>query len=311
MSVALKKLLEKNRNKKQPFTSDAYGKMPIPSKLPKEKPLKGNGKEAEQCFIMVPDVHAYERDIKAFNLFMKAVPIINQMYNVTKVVQLGDLLEGGEFSTHPVRSVYESVPEYSEELEWAIDEFWKPLMKTCPNANFYALFGNHEDRINKKLADRLGANKLSQSVYEQYCPRTLYEDMGIHVTPYGADETKNGMLEIFPKLLCIHGWTFQKHAARGHIDIISGSYSIIFGHTHRFQVDYKRNPITNAFIGSWNFGGLCRVNFKYEKGKPNDHVLGFGIVLTHKDSFFIIPMPINITSTGRKLLLPDGRVLQN
>jgi len=314
MSQSLKRMLEKNRNRKEILEEnlhDIYDVGLISSRLPREKPLNKNPGEADQCFIIVTDIHSYERDKKAYELCMESLPILNKMYNVTKVVQLGDLLEGGALKPHPVRNVYDKTPEYAEELEWAVNDFWKPAMKACPKANFYALFGNHEDWINKWLAQRLGASDLSQSMFEEYSPRNLYEDLGIHVTPYGNEDPRAGILTLFPGLVCIHGWSCSVNAAKTHLDKLMGANSIIFGHIHRKQEYTRRNPITNDSVGSWSFGALAKTNLLYQRGMPCDHVLGFGIVLTHKDSFQIVPLEIKITASGRrKLMLPTGQILE-
>jgi len=307
MSESLKKLLEKNRKRKMGDTSAIQ---PSQSPMPKEKTLNSDPNKADQCFVIITDVHSYERDVAAFDLCLESLPILDKLYNVTKVVQLGDLLEGGSTKTHPVSNVYDTVPDYTDELDWAINEFWKPVMRSCPNANFYAMFGNHEDRINKWLAQRVGANELSQAMFEDYSPKGLYEDMGIHVTPYGNEDVRSGILEIFPKLVCVHGWSFAMHAAKVHLDKMMGANSVIFGHTHRKQDYVRRNPVNNDQVGAFSLGALAKTNLLYQRGIPCDHTLGFGIVLTHKDSFLILPIDIKVTSTGhRKLILPDGTVL--
>lgn len=308
MSKSLKKLLKRNRDNKQ-GTGKKGERSPLP--LPTNKPLDKNPTKADQCFVIIPDVHGYERDIKAFDLCMDALPILNKTYNITKLIQLGDLLEGGETKSHPTINVYDTVPSYADEVEWAINDFWKPAMKACPNANFYALFGNHEDRINKWLAKRLGASDLAQEVYEGFSPRDMYEEMGIHVTPYGSEDVKSGILEIFPRLVCIHGWSFAMHSAKVHLDKMMGANSVIFGHIHRKQDYVRRNPVNNENVGAWSFGALAKTNLLYQRGVPCDHTLGFGIVLTHNDSFLIIPIDIKITAKGnRKLILPNGTVLE-
>jgi len=309
----LKKLLEKNKNKKTPdkkSTHDIKVEEPKALPLPKEKPIQKKANTADQCMIIIPDIHSYLRDKAAFELCMEALPKLNKKYNVTKVIQLGDLLEGGETKTHPTTNVYDVMPTYADEIEWALKDFWKPVMKACPKANYYALMGNHEHRLNKYIAKKLGASDLSMTMFEDYSPKTHYEEMGIHVTPYGNEDSRDGILEIFPGLVCVHGWSFAQNAARAHLNKLMGASSIIFGHTHRRDYNEQRNPVSNQTVGSWSIGALTKMNLAWQRGIPCDHTLGFAIVLTHGDSFNVFEMRINVTSSDkRKLQFPDGEVM--
>lgn len=314
MSVALKELLRKNRERKnfveQGNSFNEFPELEPKKPVPKEKPLKHKSGEPDQCFVIIPDVHSYERDKKAFNLCMKALKLLNERYNVTKVVQLGDLLEVGMFSSHPSSTVAENIPTYSEEIEWAINDFWKPAMKACPNANMYALIGNHEDRLNKWVVDRLGKNELAVQIYNDYMPIKLYEDLGIHVTPYGREDIGEGVLELFPGLYCIHGWSIAKNAPKAHLDTIAGCQSLIFGHTHRMQSDVRRNPLSNKYMRSNSFGSLAKVAMKWHRGRPMDHTLGFGLVFTYGEEFTIRTQEIFMNGNKRTLFLEGCGVIE-
>lgn len=314
MSKSLREFLKKSREKKvyidQGNDPTSFQELVSIDPLPKEKSIKHVDGKADQCFILVPDVHSYQRDVVAFNLFMKALPLINKAYNVTKFVQLGDLLECGEFSSHPVTSVHERIPDYIEEVRWALDEFWKPAMDEFTNANFYALIGNHEDRINKWLGNRIGRNALATQIYNEYMPMDLYKSMGIHVTPHGREDVREGIMELFPNLFCLHGWSIAKNAAKAHSDIVTGAQSLIFGHTHRAQSDIRRNPITNEYIRSASFGSLARPAMLWHNGKPTDHTLGFGLAFTYGKQFMVVHVPIMMDGDKRILMLPNGDVLE-
>ena len=263
----------------------------------------------DQCFVIVPDVHSYIRDKKAFDVFMAALPHLQKHYNVTKFVQLGDLLECGKFSAHPVSCVQEVIPEYVDEINWAMNDFWTPAMKSLPNANFYALMGNHEERLNKYIATRMGHNDLAATIYNDLMPYKLYEDKGIHVTPYGRADISEGVLELFPGLVCIHGWSIAKNAAKAHLDQLTGGNSVIFGHTHRMQSEVRRNPLNNGYVGAYSFGSLARVSMNWHYGKPMDHTLGFGLVFTYGKQFFVRTVEILIDGDKRVCLLPNGEII--
>jgi predicted phosphodiesterase len=319
MASGLKGLLQKhierkNHSKSINANSAPFREEKVIKALPKEKSINKQSDEHDQCFILIPDVHSYMRDKKAFNLCMKSLPILAKSYNVTKFVQMGDLLECGIMSGHPATSVFEKVPEYSEEVQWAIDEFWKPAMKSCPNANFYALLGNHENRLNKKIAKDVmkGASlgsEIAIQIYNDLLPTDVYEELGIHVLPYGNESVTEGILQLTPKLICLHGWSTAKSASKVHLDLLSGGYSVVHGHTHRSQHYTNRNPMTGENVQAWSFGSLAKTEMGWHGGQPTNHVLGFGIVFVHGEDFTIQELSIAAKGSSRKLILPNGVVL--
>lgn len=318
MSI-IKNVLANNRKRKAFVEAgnsiEDYREEKVVEPLPVEKPINKGSDQHDQCFVIFPDIHSYQRDKKAFNLAMRSLPYLNKAFNVTKFIQLGDALECGEGSSHPPSSVYERVPSYVEEIDWAVNDFWIPVKEALPSANYYALMGNHEHRWDKKLARDIGKKLPQEYLIETYTglmPYKVYEDIGIHVTPYGNTEVKDNILELIPeRLFCIHGWSHAKQSASTHLRGVQGAYSVIFGHTHRSQHDSVKNPITKRSVEAWSFGSLAKVEMKWHNGAPNDHLLGFGIVHVHGDDFNImnIPISINRKDDSRKVILPEGTVL--
>ena len=314
MSASLKELLKKNRDR-QAFraegnASEDFREVPVVPPLPVEKPIQQMNGKPDQCFVIIPDVHSYQRDKKAFELTMRSLPLLQEAYNVTKFIQLGDLLECGMLSTHPIASVYDRAPEYEEEVDWAVNDFWKPAMRALPNANFDALLGNHEDRLNRWLAAKIGNSHLATQIYNEMLPIELYQDLGIHVTPHGREDVKEGVLPIFNNLVCIHGWSIAKNASQAHLNYVAGGSSIIFGHTHRMQSDVRRNPLTDEYMRSYSFGSLAKVSMKWHQGRPMDHTLGFGLVFTYGNQYVIRTQEILIDGDKRTLFLHTGDVLE-
>lgn len=314
MSTALKQLIKRNHERKLFLSNgnsiadyDVNIKVKSP---PSEKNINKTYGEPDQCFIIIPDVHSYERDKKSVKLLMRAAEVLGKRYNVTKVVQLGDLLECGIISSHGTSSVTENVPLYSEEVEWAVNDFWNPLMKSCPSANYYALLGNHENRLDKWLVKTMGKSELSAQIFNDYLPTKLYEEMGIHVTPYARENIPENILTLFPGLICIHGWSTAANAAKAHGDALYGGHSIIFGHTHRMQSDVRRHPLTNKYIRSYSFGSLAKVSMKWHGGNPMNHTLGFGLVFTYGDEFVVKTQEILMNGDNRILFLDGCGVLE-
>ncbi len=314
MSAAVKDMLKRNRERKAFVEAgnniNDFRDASLVQPLPDNKPLNTTKGQPDQCFIIIPDVHSYDRDKVAYDLMMESLPILNKDFNVTKFVQLGDLLECRSLSSHPTSNVLEPTPEYTEEIAWSVEEFWKPAMKACPDANFYSLMGNHEERLNKWLAARLGRSDMSIQIYNDFLPTKLYESMGIHVTPHGREDVNEGVLELFPGLVCVHGWSTAQNAPKAHLAKLMGGRSMLFGHTHRMQSDVQRDPLTNDYIRSYSFGSLAKVSMHWHRGQPMNHTLGFGLVFTYGDKFFVRTIDILMDGDKRYLMLPNGQVLE-
>ena len=110
----LKKLLEKSRQKaefKETKAHVLFAPEPKAKHLPEEKTLKKNSSQSEQCFIIIPDVHSYLRDKKAFDLCMMALPKLAKKYNVKKGND-GDV----EFGVSLDEGVIVDVDNYSDKL---------------------------------------------------------------------------------------------------------------------------------------------------------------------------------------------------
>ena len=269
-------------------------------------------KQDLQTIIIVPDVHSYARSPSAYELCMQSVKVISDDYNVTKIVQLGDLLECAQFTKHPASSVYDRSPEYSEEVEWAVQDFWTRIKASAPKAKLVHLLGNHEDRANTFIVRemKIKAGAMAQAMYEGIMPTELYKNFGVEIVPYGNEDPRDGMHFITDDLCCVHGWSFATHAAKNHLDKTMGATSIIFGHTHRIQSYVRHNPMTGSAVGAWSFGALAKNNMYYQKGTPNDHSNGFGIVQTDGKYFNIITVPMLKDGSDDIVVLPHGKTLR-
>lgn len=323
--LSLRELRDQVLNKKSPSKKPVISDVPTPKvnyskathsvhnkamsvKLKDNKGVKLTKSESDQCMIIIPDVHSYERDVGGYELAMEAVKVISDTHNVTKVVQLGDLMECGELSGHPPSHVKERVMSYIDELDWAMNDFWTRIKKNSPDATYHGLLGNHENRINSWLLKNIGRGRIAESMYNELNPVDLYNAQGIQCIPYGEENPTQGTLEIFPKLYCLHGWSFAENAAAVHLAKVLGSASIIHGHTHRYHMTSKFNAITGESVGAWSFPALAKTNMLYSKGIPTNHTLGFGVVYTHKNSFSVNVMLIHGTN-NRYVMLPNGSVL--
>lgn len=257
--------------------------------------------------LVIPDVHSYERDHKAYDLlFNKVFPNLNDSYNIKQVIQLGDLLECGELSRYGQSNVDEKVHRFEDEIQWAVSDFWNPLKSYFPKAKLSYVEGNHEFRWHSWALKNIPKDNLVKSMFNQLSVCDIFENHGIEVAPYGGEDVVSSSIAITKDLHCVHGWSFAKHSAHTHLDKMMGSRSVLFGHTHRIQSHIRRDPFSQKLVGAWSFGALAKTNMFYEKGQPNDHALGFGLVHIRKDQFAVSTNTILDTHNRRSVILPNG-----
>ena len=257
--------------------------------------------------LVIPDVHSYERDKPAFDLLMNTVfAAIAEQYNITKVVQLGDLLECGEYSTYGKSHIDETVITMEHEIEWAVNDFWNPLKSLFNNAELMFVEGNHEARWHSHLIKHINNERLAQYLSNVVDPCNIFEKHNIKCARYGNENPADSLLMVTDKIVAVHGWSHAKHAAHTHLDKVSGAYSVLFGHTHRMQSFVRSNPITNDIVGAWSFGAIAKTGMYYQKAQPSDHCLGFGIVSVRDDDFSVYPIKIIQDDKKRTVFLPDG-----
>ena len=260
--------------------------------------------------VVIPDIHSFERDSNAYELCMESLKVLADKFDVDEVIQLGDLLECKEFSRHKGANVNEADMSYSEELEWAMNDFWKRVIAANPDAKLTALLGNHEDRVHSAIINDMKQHgNIAKAIHNAISPIDAYSSLGVNVIPYGNENPKDGTYWITPDLFCTHGWSFATNAAKAHLDKTMGAASIIFGHVHRIQSYARRNSMTGRTFGAWSFGALAKTNMFYQKGQPNDHCLGFGIVQTDGNWFNPITIPMLNDGSKDLVVLPDGSTL--
>lgn len=86
------------------------------------------------------------------------------------------------------------------------------------------------------------------------------------------------------KLGLIHGWYFNIHHAKKHVEEYGGN--IAYGHTHQLQTYIKRLPAQDSEIGGFCIPCLTDKDPKYFAGKPNRHVNGIGVTYMQDSGAF-------------------------
>ena len=149
--------------------------------------------------------------------------------------------------THAVERLELGIIEVSKKhmtpwlfIEWAVNDFWKPAMKAFPDANFYALFGNHEDRFHRHMST-VDFSKLKGAIKSPTEALKLVE-RGFEVYEnWVEDEVTIGDLTI------IHGEFCTTFPTKKHLDVYKKN--MLFAHTHRSQM-YREGEHVAFNIGS-------------------------------------------------------------
>jgi len=187
---------------------------------------------------------------------------MQQKYGVDTIVNLGDALDLPGFSNH------RSAPGFMgpAPVQLAIDRYTTEVAiqrELAPDADIIAFFGNHEDRLNNSLVDKLpGLHGISRGNERRpvlsiasLCRFDEYDITAIDTYPDGEYWANDYLRFVHGSVVSSAlGGTAAKYLAKSHV-------STVYGHIHRqeflmAQVENRDN--TTIFAGSP--GCLCRLD---------------------------------------------------
>jgi len=260
-----------------------------------------------QLWFAFPDIHFPEHSPEALELALQA----HQILKPTHSLFLGDVLDCGIFSNHSKKTIQEDEAyNYKEKELDPCNEMLDRVQKNTKIKTYY-LCGNHEQRI-ERWAVRNGQS--SKSLYKLISPEaTIAKGRdNFEMIPYEVPTGyRRGFVQIATQkkmsgLVAVHGWSFARGAAKIHLDK-SRSQSILFGHTHRQQVEVSRDPWTGHIIKAFNPGTLSKLEPLYAVGgAPGDWSWGFALIYVGSTTW--TEYMINIVNNA--CVLPDGRELR-
>lgn len=261
------------------------------------------------CWLILPDIHFPHHDESA----LECVLAIKRRVKPDRIVQLGDALDCGAFSAHGRASVDDIGADFLSEEIAPYNTFLDRLQGKA-RTPLYHLEGNHENRVQRWLANAAGSvagsiapllsveTLLRNRVGESGNPRRPRENFTW--VPY-IGKGFHSHLRIAPNLLAIHGWSVAQNAAKAHFDKVRNA-SVVHGHTHRAQNYTMRNPLTNDVYHAWSPGCLCDFVPIYMANSPSDWT--HGITLLYQS--YTNPSDwshYNVTIVNGRAILPDGR----
>lgn len=212
-------------------------------------------------------------------------------------VCLGDMLDCGQFSTHP--PTFGAVQtDYQDDLD-LVNEFLDEMQKH--SKRLVMIEGNHEYRIDRWAAQ----TSEGRGAYSMLSPRINLSRGRKHFTyvPYGSVSGKYPHYKINSRIVAVHGWSYARNAARMHLSMSQGM-SVLFGHCHRCDSMAIQNVWRNgAVVHSMSAGCLCRQVPTYGTGRPVEWLNAFivGYLGRKSDSLYTVHI------LGDRCILPDGK----
>lgn len=197
--------------------------------------------------------------------------------NFKGIILLGDFMDLNTLSAHDIGR-FTAIPGLNLHKEY---EAGKELIKQfsnrlSPNAVKVYLYGNHEDRWSRYMANMQNAKTPLQTIEE-----------GIGLDQYNFQvipHYKQGYIQLGDHLELIHGVYCSTHPAKKHMDTLRSS--VVFAHTHRIQSHIEGHQ--GAFNIGWG-GQVDHPAFNYaDRTTRSQWQQGFATVLIDEkgDYFF-------------------------
>ena len=226
--------------------------------------------------IAAGDLHGADQDVAARNAFLSDVKSINP----DQIVLLGDLVNcSGTFSKWHRVHVSEFSYNYENDIA-AGNDFLDCLQSVAPNADIYALEGNHEYRIDKWASSSFEEKYLAELAIKTFGVQNALhlEQRGIHF--FKSSEChmglyKPGLIKL-GKCYFIHGSRTGTHVSYKMLH--DYGVNIVHGHNHREQSYTIRSAKDPALKASCP-GCLCILQQYYNHEKPTDHTHGYTLQL--------------------------------
>lgn len=264
--------------------------------------------DPEQIALIIPDSqHGFRRTKDGLIPIhdRRCVDLAIQVCDYLKpdeVVLLGDMLDLAAWSTKYSASPdlkYTTQPSLIE-LHWFLQS-----LRSCGDHVQTYLAGNHEQRIQKALTEKLDEAVDLRPVGRDSArpilsiPNLLsLDEIGVeYIEPYGK-----AYWLFDDKVRCHHGNTVRSKGGQTVTAMLnSGTTSHeIVGHIHRREFASRRIPSSGGFVtvDAMSPGCFCRIDTEVSlvpayAGKPVDWQQGMGIVYKHGDQVTMHLIPIN------------------
>ncbi len=241
-----------------------------------------------------PDMHIPDQDDEAVAVAEAA----QREFKPDHVIVGNDLLQATPFSRFNNQTIEEAVAMDFKETELdPANAFIDRVQKHTKNTHF--LEGNHDAHIERWAANH---GKGSVSVFSLISPKINLSANRKNFEYIG----QGGVVQLHPKLVCVHGWSYSIHCASIHRRK-SPLQSVIFNHAHRRQADTLTYPTADMPTEAVCAGCLCkRIPMYKHDGNPTGWTHGFWVAYVGRRDFTIYAVQIN----GGRAILPNGKEIK-
>jgi hypothetical protein len=243
---------------------------------------------------IVPDTHGSLIDQKASAAMFADLEQMGD--KVREVVLLGDHLECGGFLAehHVLGYVAQSEYKFVDDVV-AANAFLDRIQQLAPKAKIHYLEGNHENRIERWVVDRVVGHSQDKSFLQSmFCTESVLglKSRGIEFYSSGGFYGLRvpGAIKL-GKCHFLHGSNHGKDVARKMAGMFGGN--VVFAHVHTQQAVTVRT-VTAGEIGAWCPGCLCALQPLYRHSSITDWSLGYAFQIVHSgsDDFLHINVPV-------------------
>ena len=236
--------------------------------------------------VIIGDTHGAHIDRKAWAACRKDL----EGLDVKEVILLGDHIEcSGWIAEHqPSTTISQTAYTYAEALA-AANQWLDELQETCPNAQYHMLQGNHCHRVEKWIVSHTMAREQDHRLLlEALDPEFRLNLKDRKIKFYRRDEfnstcPERGMLRI-GTCRFVHEVSVAKQAAA--VALQRYGCSVVFGHSHRADISYSRNPGTGLIVAA-NPGCLCKLAPIWKFTDPTGWSHGYSIQVVSPDETFL------------------------
>lgn len=242
------------------------------------------------------DVHLPHQDDEAVACALG----IARAWRPDLVVQVGDMCDAGQWSSHARKSRREArAVAWQQELALAgllCDE-----IRAAAGGEVWWMLGNHEARAERELLAMPWGEGIADLVSPEVVVGRSRPWLTIH--PYGAGPAD--WPEIAPGLVVVHGLDEGRHATAAHLQTCA-PFSVLHGHTHRPAHVYRSLP-GGGYQHAVSPGCLSDLQPGWLRGKPSGWAHGAVLILVAADGAW----DVSLVSIHRgRAILPWGEEIR-
>lgn len=214
----------------------------------------------------VPDLHSPYSNLESLTLLYTEI----ERHKPDIVIQLGDALDMYSFSKFPKSQNVHTPKQEISEGKALLEEFWKIIHKLVPKAKKYMLVGNHEERLPKRVLERLPEFE------------SLFSLKNL-LTFKNVETVTEPEIEI-DGICYFHGFYTKPYQ---HLRYYQRS--CVFGHTHNAWVLWEKPIFSKKPLFEMSTGYLAddsMIPIQYTATKKNRWSKGYGIIDDGIPTFF-------------------------